>query len=37
VTALRVAESFQLVPSTAVAPVVERCDRVLAITYTLTR
>jgi four helix bundle protein len=37
VTALRVAESFQLVPATAVAPVVERCDRVLAITYTLTR
>jgi len=37
VTALRVAESFQLVPRTAVAPVLERCDRVLAITYTLTR
>ena len=37
VTALRVAESFQLVPRTVVAPVLERCDRVLAITYTLTR
>ncbi len=37
VTALRVAESSQLVTGTAVAPVLERCDRVLAITYTLTR
>ncbi len=37
VTALRVAESFQLVTEEAVAPVLERCDRVLAITYTLTR
>ena len=37
VTALRVAESFQLVTRTAVAPVLERCDRVLAITWTLTR
>ncbi len=37
VTALRVAESFQLVTRSAVEPVLERCDRVLAITYTLTR
>jgi four helix bundle protein len=36
VTALRVAESFQLVTRAAVAAVLERCDRVLAITYTLT-
>jgi four helix bundle protein len=37
VTALRVAESFQLVTRAGVAPVLEQCDRVLAITYTLTR
>ncbi len=36
VTALRVAVSFQLVNRSAVSPVLERCDRVLAITYTLT-
>jgi len=35
-TALRVAEAFGYVRSAAVAPVLERCDRVLAITYTLT-
>jgi four helix bundle protein len=36
VTALRVAEAFGHVRAGAVAPVLERCGRVLAITYTLT-
>ncbi len=37
VTALRVAERFELVTGAAIAPALERCDRVLAITYALTR
>ncbi len=37
VTALRVAESFELVTRAAIAPALERCDRVLAITWTLAR
>ncbi len=36
VAALRVARAFRIVSADAVAPVLERCDRVLAITWTLT-
>ncbi len=37
VAALRVAEAFGYVAPGAIAPVLARCDRVLAITWTLTR
>ncbi len=37
VAALRVARAFGHVAPDAIAPVLERCDRVLAITWTLTR
>jgi hypothetical protein len=36
VAGLRVAEAFGFVGPEAVAPVLARCDRVLAITWTLT-
>ncbi len=36
VAALRVAEAFGYVAPEAIAPVLARCDRVLAITWTLT-
>jgi four helix bundle protein len=37
VTALRVAQAFGYIGSNAIDSTLERCDRVLAITWTLTR
>jgi len=36
VAALRVAEAWRVVDPASISPVLQRCDRVLAITWTLT-